>query len=168
MPRFVVADASPLIGLATAGVLVWLRELFGTVMITRLVKDEVAGRGARPGAKELDTAMRAGWIRVAPTPPETWGFEQIDSGEASTIALAAKHEDALVLMDDALARASAAELGLEVIDLGAVLLLAKEARLVGAIKPVLGRLARAGFTIPERRRSALLHEAGEMPGRQRR
>lgn len=168
MPRFVVADASPLIGLATAGGLVWLRELFGTVMITRLVKDEVAGRGARPGAKELDAAMRAGWIRVAPTPLETWRLEQVDSGEASTIALAAKHEDALVLMDDALARARAAELGLEVIDLGAVLLLAKKARLIGAIKPVIGRLARAGFTIPEQRRGALLREAGEMPRRKRR
>lgn len=167
MSRFVVADASPLIGLATAGVLVWLRELYGTVMITRLVKEEVAGRGLRPGAKELDAAMRAGWIRVAPTPIETWRFEQLDSGEASTIALAAKHENALVLMDDAPARARAAELGIEVIDLGAVLLSAKKARLIGSIKPVLGRLARAGFTMPEQRRSALLREAGEMPRRER-
>ncbi len=164
MARFVVADASPLIGLATAGVLVWLRELFGIVMITRLVKDEVAGRGARRGAKELDAAMRAGWIRVAPTPPETWAFRQIDPGEASTIALAAEHDDSLILMDDLPARAQAAQLGLEVIDIGAVLLLGKHARLVKAIGPIIARLARAGFTIAEERRRELLREAGEGRG----
>src|SRR5512134_2358564 len=137
MARFVVADASPLIGLARVGVLVWLRDLFGTVTITRLVKDEVAGRGARPGAKEIEAALGAGWLRVAPTPLETWRFGKIDSGEASTIALAAEHEDALVVMDDALARAEAATLGLDVIDVGGVLLQAKHAGLVGALRPVM-------------------------------
>src|SRR5688572_13269976 len=115
MPRFVAADASPLIGLAAAGVLAVLRELFGTVIITRLVKDEVTARGDRPGAQELDAAMREGWVRVAPAPLETWRFAEIDAGEASTIALAAQHEGALVLMDDALGRARASALGLEVL-----------------------------------------------------
>ena len=69
MARFVAADASPLIGLATVEALELLRDLFGTVMVTRLVKDEVAGEPDRPGARELDAAMRAGWLRVAPAPP---------------------------------------------------------------------------------------------------
>src|SRR5688500_13623243 len=115
MPRFVAADASPLIGLAAAGVFTVLHELFGTVTITRLVKDEVTARGRRPGAPELDAAMREGWVRVAATPIETWHLEQIDAGEASTIALASQHEGALVLMDDARGRAQAADRGLEVL-----------------------------------------------------
>jgi predicted nucleic acid-binding protein len=65
MQRFVAADASPLIGLATAGLLHVLRGLYGTVTITRLVKDEIAGGPRRPGANELDAAMRDGWLRVA-------------------------------------------------------------------------------------------------------
>jgi predicted nucleic acid-binding protein len=117
MARFVAADASTLIGLAVAGAFDLLGGLFATVTITHLVKDEVAGRGDRPGARELDAAMRAGWIRVAPAPPETWRFAEIDAGEASTIALAVDRVDALVLMDDALGRAQAAALGLEVMDL---------------------------------------------------
>ena len=160
MARFVAADASPLIGLATAGVLHLLRELYGIVTITRLVKDEIAGE-RRPGARELDAAMRDGWLRVSPAPPETWALTGIDAGEASTIALAAEHEGALVLMDDALGRAQAAAQGLVLLDVAGVLLAAKRARLVRAVKPVVARLARRGFTIPKDTRLALLREAGE-------
>ena len=161
MARFVAADASPLIGLAMAAAFDLLRGLFGTVTITRLVKDEVTARADRPGAHELDGAMRAGWIRVAPTPLATWRFDQIDAGEASTIALAAEHQGALVLMDDALGRAQAAAAGLEVIDLAGVLLAAKRAKLIDAVQPLVTRLAGRGFTLAEEARRTLLREAGE-------
>ena len=165
MAKFIAADASPLIGLAAAGVLDLLRALFGTVTITRLVKDEVAGRGDRPGTPELDEAMHAGWLRVAPTPLATWRFDQIDPGEASTIALAAEQNEALVLMDDALGRAQAVAAGLEVIDLPGVLLAAKRAKLIDAVQPLVNRLARRGFTLSDTARHALLHEAGESESR---
>ena len=161
MERFVAADASPLIGLATAGLLQLLRDLYGTVTITRLVKDEIAGGPPRPGTKELDAAMRDGWLRVAPAPLETWRLTGIDAGEASTIALAARHEGALVLIDDALGRAQAAALGLEVVDVPGILLAAKRARLVRAVKPLVARLARLGFTMPDDARQSLLRDAGE-------
>jgi predicted nucleic acid-binding protein len=161
MTRFVVADASPLIGLATVGALGLLRELFVTVTITRLVKDEVVGRRDLPGARELDAAMREGWLRVAAAPLETWRFAELDAGEASTIALAAQHEGALVLMDDVRGRQQAGALGLEVLDRAGVLGAAKHARLVDAVLPLLSRLARRGFTIPKTARSRLLSDAGE-------
>ena len=161
MARFVVADASPLIGLATAGALHLLRELYGTVTISRLVKDEVTGQPRRPGARELDAAMREGWVRVAPAPLTTWQLNGLDSGEASTLALAAEHESALVLMDDAQGRTQAAALGLEVLDLAGVLLAAKRAQLIAAVRPLLARLKRRGFTMPKDVRRALLHDAGE-------
>ena len=161
MARFVAADASPLIALAASGVLDLLRELFETVTVTRLVKDEVTGRGERPGAAEIDAAMRAGWLRVAPAPLDTWRFAELDAGEASTIALASEHEGALVLMDDALGRAQAAALGLEVIDVAGVLLTAKRAALLDAVQPILARLARRGFTMPEEARRNLLRDTGE-------
>jgi predicted nucleic acid-binding protein len=161
MARLVVADSSPLIGLATAGAFDVARRLFGSLTITRLVKNEIEARSARPGARELDVAMRAGWIRVAPTPLETWRFEQIDAGEASTIALALEHDDALVLMDDALGRTRAVALGLDVLDLSGVLLAAKRAGILGRVQPALARLARRGFIIPDETRLALLRDAGE-------
>ena len=161
MARFVAADASPLIGLATAGALHLLRELFGTLTISRLVKEEVTGHPKRPGARELDAAMREGWVRVAPAPLTTWQLSGLDSGEASTLALAAEQEGALVLMDDAQGRAQAAALGLEVLDLAGVLLAAKRAQHVAAVRPLLARLVRRGFTMPKDTRRALLRDAGE-------
>ncbi len=161
MAKFVAADASPLIALAAAGELDLLRGLYDTVTITRLVKDEVTGRGDRPGAREIDAAMRSGWLRVAPAPPETCRLTQIEAGEASTLALAAEHDDALVLMDDALGRAQAAALRLEVLDLAGLLLAAKRAALLDAVRPLVARLARRGFTLPEEARRELLSAAGE-------
>jgi predicted nucleic acid-binding protein len=120
--RLVAADASPLIGLAAASAFERLRELYGTVTITRTVKDEVLAGGTLPGARELAAAMREGWIRVAPAPPGTWTFAELGAGEASTIALALQHAGpTLVLMDDMLGRNQAAALGLEVIGLAELL-----------------------------------------------
>lgn len=161
--RFVAADSSPLIGFAAAGVFPVLRRLFGTVVITQLVKDEVTRRADLPGAAELHAAMRAGWIRVAPAPLDTWRFAELDAGEASTIALAAQNEGALVLMDDLRGRAQAAALGLEVLDVAALLLAAKRRGFVGAVRPLVARLAKRGFTLQEEARAALLHDAGEPP-----
>ena len=41
MKRFVVMDASPLIGLAIVDGLIWLPELFETVYVSKIVKAEV-------------------------------------------------------------------------------------------------------------------------------
>jgi predicted nucleic acid-binding protein len=159
--RFIAADSSPLIGLATAGAFDLLRQLFGKLTITRLVKDEVTARGHLPGAQELEDAMRAGWIRVAPAPLETWRFAELDAGEASTIALAQQRDGALVLMDDALGREQAMALGLEVTGVAGLLLAAKRAGLIDAIEPLVARLAKRGFTIPEGSLRAALADAGE-------
>jgi len=166
--RYVAADASPLIGLAIAGAFDLLRELYGTLTITRLVKDEITARADLPGAPELETAMRAGWIRVAPTPLDTWKLTQIDAGEASTIALACAHEQALVLMDDTQGCEQASTLGLQTTGLTGVLLAAKRAQLVERIRPIVERLTRRGFTIPEATLRATLAEAAELePGEAR-
>lgn len=163
--RRVVADSSPLIGLATVGSLDLLRELFGRVLVTRAVVDEVVAGGSRPGADELTAAMREGWIRVAPTPMATWRLADLDVGEASTIALAlAQGDGALVLMDDVLGRRRAAELELELADVAGLLLAAKRAGLVADVRTVLEQLARKGFTVSEQRVHDVLEQAGETEG----
>jgi uncharacterized protein len=113
----VVADSSLLIGLARAGAFERLRERFGRLTITRLVKDEVTARADLPGARELTAGMRDGWIRVAPTPLATWQYPELDAGEASTLALALEQDGALVLMDDVAGRERAVALGLRVLGL---------------------------------------------------
>lgn len=160
--ELIAADASPLIGLATVQALPLLRDLFGTVTITRAVRDEVMAGGDLPGAPELDAAMRDGWVRVTPTPMGTWKFQDLGTGEASTIALALQHGSARILMDDALGRERAAALGLALIDTASLLADAKRARLIDRVAPLLERLTRRGFTIPEASRRAALAAAGEL------
>jgi predicted nucleic acid-binding protein len=155
--RLVAADASPLIGLAAALAFDLLRELFGTLVVSRAVVDEVTADESRPGAAELTAAMRAGWIRVAPTPMSTWELSELGVGEASTLALTAEHRGPkLVLMDDVLGRERAAAMDIETVDLAGLLLAAKRARLVGDVRPLLERLARKGFMIPTPRLRVLL------------
>jgi predicted nucleic acid-binding protein len=160
MRRFIAADASPLIGLAIAQALPLLRELFGTVMVTHAVRDEVRAGGSLPGAAELDAAMREGWIRAAPTPMDTWRYQDLGAGEASTIALALEH-DGEVLMDDALGRERAASLGLAVTGTAELLAAAKRAGLVARIRPLFDLLARRGFAVPAHSVRAALAAAGE-------
>ena len=163
MGRFVAADASPLIGLSIANAFELARALYGTVTITRTVKDEVTAGGDLPGSRELQAAMREGWIRVAPAPMDTWKFATLSAGEASTIALALQHKDtALVLMDDTLGREQARALGLDVLDLAGLLLAAKRARLIDNVRPFFERLARRGFTLPDDSVRAVLTDAAEL------
>jgi len=130
LPRAVIADASPLIGLAAAKRFDLLRRLFGRITVTRAVLDEVMAGGDKPGARELSQAMREGWIRGAPTPSDTWEFLDLGFGEASTLALALRHPDALVLMDDLVARERAAAHGIETLDAEGILRAAERAGLL--------------------------------------
>lgn len=114
----VFADSSFLIQAARLGAFAVLRERFTTILITQLVKAEVMARPERPGASELVAAMRAGWIRVAPTPLTAWQHADLDPGEASLLAAAAERNAALVLIDDALGRERALALGLQVLGVG--------------------------------------------------
>lgn len=168
MATLVVSDSSPLIGLAAAGVFEALRDLFENITVTRIVRNEIMAGEGMAGTAELSAAMREGWIRVAPAPLETWRFAELGAGEASTIAHALKlradrapPDAVLVLMDDALGRAQAAALGLEVVDLAGLLLRMKRAGLIDAVRPLLERLARRGFIVPESSIQNVLAAAGE-------
>ena len=133
--RLVAADASPLIGLASAGAFDLLRELFHNVTVTAAVRDEVLAGGELPGAPELEAAIRDGWIEIVPNrrDPE---FVDLGAGEASTLVLAKNHPGAcLVLMDDPLGRSNARAHGLVVTGVAGVLLAARKAGLVYGIRP---------------------------------
>ena len=62
--ELVVSDASTLIGLASAGAFDLLRGLFGQVVVTSTVRDEVLAGADRPGVSELSGAIKEGWIKV--------------------------------------------------------------------------------------------------------
>ena len=160
--RLVVADASPLIGLAAAGAFDLLRQLFGKVTVTTKVRDEVLAGGVLPGGRELAEAIRAGWIAVADADARDPTFAGLDPGEASTISLATGHNGpCLVLMDEPYGRRRASESGIATTGVAGVLVAAKNAGLVGGIRPVLDRLTRSGFRLSDEVIRAVLEQAGE-------
>ena len=159
--RLVAADASPLIGLASAGAFGLLRKLFVKVTVTAAVRDEVLAGGGLPGAQEIETAIRDGWIVVVSNrdDPE---YVDLGTGESSTLALARNHRGAcLVLMDDLLGRSHARAHGLAVTGVAGVLLSARHAGLVSSIRPFFERLERSDFRLSRAIVRAVLEQAEE-------
>ncbi len=160
--RLVAADASPLIGLAAAGAFGLLKELIDRVTVTVAVRDEVLAGRDLTGARELKAAVREGWIRVVRNPAGFPAFPELGPGEATTLALASRHRgDCLVLMDEPLGRARAAELGVAVTGLAGILLAAKRARIVKKIRPFFERLEVSDFRISNELIQAVLQLAAE-------
>ena len=158
--RLVAADASPLIGLACAGAFGLLRKLFFKVTVTTAVRDEVLAGGELPGARELEAAIRDGWIVVV---PDCHYLEDVDlgAGESSTLALARNHPGAcLVLMDDQLGRSHARAHGLPVTGVAGVLLAASNAGFVQGLRPFFERLERSEFRLSREIVRAVLERAG--------
>ena len=159
--QLVAADAGPLIGLASAGASGLLRELFLKVTVTAAVRDEVLAGGALPGARELEAAMRDGWIVVTPNPDDP-EYVDLGAGESGTLALARSHPGAcLVLMDDPLGRSHARVHDLAVTGLAGVLLAARHAGLAGSIRPFFERLERSDFRLSGETVRTVLDQAGE-------
>ena len=162
--RLVVADASPLIGLAAAGAFDLLRRLFDRVTVTAAVRDEVLAGGGRPGARELTEAIEAGWIEVAAVRADSEHFPDLGAGEASTLALAIESPGrCLVLMDEPLGRAHARARGIAVTGLAGVLLTAKREGFISSVRHFLERLEASNFRLSEEVIQTILEQAGEAP-----
>lgn len=115
-----------------------------------------------PGAAELRVALAGAWLRVVPTPEDRTRFPELGAGEASTLAVAIDHDGPrLVLMDDAVGRARARAIGLDVSGAAGVLLASRRAGLIGTVRPRLESLVDSGFRISPEIAQAILAEADE-------
>lgn len=148
MARVVIADASPLIGLAIVDGLQWLPHLFGEVWLPEIVRNEVLpGKQAR-GEAAIQAALSAGWLRVWEHPfPALTGLD-LDEGESACISLALHHPDpVLLIMDERAGRAVALEKGLTITGTAAIIGMAKQRGLIPAARPVFETLHQADFRI---------------------
>lgn len=160
--KVVLADASPLISLARAGGLPWLRKLCGTVSITREVRDEASGARELPGAVAIAAAIKQGWIRVLRQKWREPPLPLLDTGEASTLRAAlALGPGTLVLLDDLQARREALRLGIAMTGTAGIIVQARRAGLIAAAGPVFKRLAQEGFHLGDDLIQAILAELGE-------
>lgn len=151
----VVADSSPLVYFSRVGVLHVLAALFDDVVVPRAVWHEAVER--RPSAPGIDVLRQASWIRVVddPSPPRDLG---LDPGETAAILVAESRHADLLLIDERVGRKVAQERGLTVRGTLGVLVQARQADVLPALKPVLDALVAEGFRIaPALVREALAH-----------
>ena len=145
----VVSNSSPLIALSIANSLDLLHALYGTIHIPKAVFHEVVVRGAgRPGATAV--ANTAWIVQQAPANQRTVAqllSAGLDKGESEAIVLASELSAGLLILDERHGRMVARQRGLPVAGTIGVLIAAKTAGMVAAIKPLLGQLSAAGFYI---------------------
>lgn len=108
----VVADAGPLMALAKIHGLEALFQLFSSVAIPPAVHDEAIRRGRELGAADaiaLEQALAAGHLRLAVPPVRSLPKgELLGAGEEETILVAIEQRAKWALLDDLVARRTAA------------------------------------------------------------
>jgi predicted nucleic acid-binding protein len=162
MARLVLADASPLIGLARVHGLPWLPHLFGTVWVPAEVKSEVLRGFGLPDEQAIGAAFDSGWLAVCSPSPAAPVLPDLDEGEAACIRLALAHsEPSLLLMDERLGRAIATEHGLQVASTAAVIGMARLKGLVPSSREVFARLHASDFRISPAIIQTILDRVGD-------
>jgi uncharacterized protein len=158
-----VCDTSPLQYLHQLRHLDLLRSLATAVFVPPAVADEIS-RGIALGV-DLPDLTSLHWMR--PCKPNASGTQQwpgkLGLGELEVLQLAIEMPGSLVLMDDRLARRSAASLNLPLKGTIGLLIDAKRAGLLSEIRPLLDRLDLLGFRLTASSRATAVRLAGETP-----
>jgi predicted nucleic acid-binding protein len=148
MQRFVVMDASPLIGLAIVDGLIWLPQLFNTIYVSKIVKGEVLPRTDARGEDAIAQAFESGWLKTWQEPIKPLLDIDLDAGETDCINIAMENVDqVLLVMDERAGRAVAKEIGLKVIGTAAIIGIAKQQGLIDSAREVFEKLHQSDFRI---------------------
>lgn len=157
----VISDSSSLIAVAAVGHLEVLRGLYSEVIVPLAVWNEVTVP-TRAGATDIRNAP---WIRVAAVTNRSLINalpQPVGPGEGEAIVLAQELSADLLLIDERRARKTALQLGLRVTGVVGVLLEAKNAGLISAVKPILDQMeVVVAFRLKRSLYDAALRAAGE-------
>jgi hypothetical protein len=158
----VICNTSPIQYLYQVELLHVLHALAGHIVIPPAVAEELST--GRTAGVSLPDPTTLDWVTIRrPTSAAVVPLvTDLGPGEAEVLMLALEALDAIVVLDDALARRAAAMLGLRVAGTLGLLLNAKRAGLIPAIAPILDQLHALRFRLASHTRSAVLALAGEL------
>ncbi len=157
----VICNTSPLQYLYQLGMLHVFQALAGRIIVPPAVVHELAVGRAQGVSLPDPTVLE--WITVRP-PASTAVLPlvmDLGPGETEVLALALESTDAIVILDDALARQMATTLAIRFRGSLGLLLDAKQAGLVSAIAPLLDQLQALGFHLNAETRKLILGLASE-------
>ncbi len=156
----VVANTTPIISLSFVGKLSILKDLFGEVLISEAVYNELKAK-KRYGYDEIEIDF----IKVEVITGIIYRdflLNQLDLGEAETIILAKEKNADLVIIDENIGYKIAKNAGLEVVRTLSVLLKAKEKDIVPQLKPLLDEMIAKGRWYSKNVYDNFLARAGEL------
>jgi predicted nucleic acid-binding protein len=158
----VICNTSPLQYLHQIGYLELLPRLVSRIVVPTAVAAELE-EGRRLGL-DLPDPESLPWVDLSESANKQVLrlVADLGPGETAVLALALERNDAIVILDDALARRHAEVLGLRLTGTLGVLLDAKRAGLVPAVTPLVDELQRLGFRLSRDTRNAFLRLAGEL------
>lgn len=162
MRRAIICDTSIWLYLGRIGHINLLLQLYQLVYTTEFVCQELdVGRVSRPDTMD---PRQLSWVTIVqPTAQEIAHLpaNRLGLGEQSVLAYAHGHQMDVVGLDDQQARRLAHLLRLRVVGTIGLLLQAKEAQVLGEIRPLLEQLPREGFYIGEELLAYALQRAKE-------
>jgi predicted nucleic acid-binding protein len=150
MPSNIIADASCLVLLEKINKLDILPKLFDSIFITATVADEFGSD--LPKWIKVKDAKDKKYVTLLET--------NVDSGEASSIALAAEI-GGLLILDDIKARKLALELKLDYTGTLGILVDAKRSGFIKSLKEILNKIKQTNFYLTEDLERKLLEMADE-------
>jgi len=160
--RVIICNAGPLIALSLVRNLDLLHRLYDRVLVPEAVVHEVVESGTgRAGALEVEAAS---WLEQVSldAPPEPLLAKELGAGEAAVITVAHRLSATLVLLDERRARRIAEQAyGLRVKGSAGILIAAKRANLIPAVKPLLTAMADQGYFLSRRLIERACQEVGE-------
>jgi hypothetical protein len=160
-----VSNTSPISNLASIGRLELLKSEFSELWMPLAVADELAAHPDPLAQAAIQNAIRSDWIQIR-TPQDSGLLRllllQLHRGEAEAIALAMELNADFVLIDEQEGRQLASRTGLAVTGVLGVLLRAKHAGEIPAVKPELENLrTKAHFFVSPQLEKKILTAAGE-------
>jgi predicted nucleic acid-binding protein len=101
-------------------------------------------------------------VLVVPVPQSIQLLKSLGNGEREVLAMASASSDALILLDDAIAREHARKLGFRFTETLGILLKAKQTGLLIELRSILDKLEAKGFRLAKKTRVAVMRLAGEI------
>ena len=141
-----ISDAGPLIALAKIDSLFVPRELFARVRISEAVWLECRGRRGED-SRRIERAANEGWLQVVATAAGQRPSPVLGSGEAEAIQLALETPNALLILDDRLARREAMRRGLVFIGTARMLHLAERRSIIDSAEAAIRQMSTCGYRI---------------------
>jgi predicted nucleic acid-binding protein len=151
MPDIIISDTSCLILLSKMNMISFLTTVYGKVLVTEIVAQEFGE--PLPSFIEIR--------KLTNTSNFTILEQEIDTGEASSIALALEVPNSTLLLDDKKARKMALKLNLPFTGLVGVFVQAKKRGKISNVKTYLESLKSAGMWISEKLFVQILKDVNE-------